>query len=173
VRNLTDWTTTGSVVQKQKARIQAADYLRVRGTKQLPEAPRGLYIQPGPRGFLVSWSLPVNFDDIVGWRLYKDDEGSLYQDIRDRGIRQKFIDATAGATPPTVNVFVSSVNAMGYESPKIQGQGSALAEAGAPPMPAAPPASIGNNQSSSYQPTKPSADRDTNREFGRGRLSTF
>lgn len=170
MRNLTDWTTTGSVSQKQKARLQSEDYLRVRGTKQIPDPPRGIFLQSGPQGFLVSWSLPANFSDIVGWRIYKDDETSLFQEIRDRGIRQKFVNSTAGATPPVVNIFVSSVNALGVESAKIQAQGSASADAAATvPMPATRSTTTGSNTSSSYQPRNFSTNRP---DAGQGRINS-
>lgn len=156
MRNLADWTAE-DIIHKQKARLQAEDYLRLRGSKQIPDPPRSLFFQSGPRGFLVSWSLPVVYSDIVGWRIYKDDEASLFTEIRDRGIRQKFIESTAGATPPQVNIFISSINALGVESAKVQGHGAATAEAAAPTMPSASTNSTGTNTSSSYQPRNPTS----------------
>lgn len=168
MRNLSDWSASG-VMQKQKARVQAEDYLRLRGSKQIPQPPRGLFFQSGPQGFFVSWSLPAQFDDIVGWRIYKGDEATLYQEIRDRGIRQKFINSTAGATPPTVNIFVSSVNALGVESAKIQGHGSAKADATATvAVPKTNTASTGTNTSSSYQPRNSSRN-----DVGQGRRQSL
>jgi hypothetical protein len=91
--------------------------------------------------YLGNWyqADPVAFSDIVGWRVYKNDESTLYSDIRDRGTRQCMVETTAGSTPPTTNLFVSSVNAFGIESPKVQTQGKAAIEAGAPAMPGVPP----------------------------------
>src|SRR6266550_5606729 len=119
--------------QKQIARAQARDVTLTRGTAQKPQPPRDIIVQSGPRGLLVTWNLPAGLNsDIQRWRVYKDDENTLYAEINDRGTRQHFIESTSGATPPTINLFVSSVNALGIESPKVQVQGAATAEAGAP-----------------------------------------
>jgi hypothetical protein len=120
-------------------RIRAADYLVTRGTRTPPAPPRDITAQSGPRGIYLTWSNPPVFNDIAGWRVYKDDELTLYHGVHDRGTKQAFVEATAGTTPPKVNIFVSSVNVFGAESVKVQVQGSALAETGAPVMPPAPP----------------------------------
>ena len=100
--------------------------------------------------------MPKNLDDNIGGGVYKQDESRLFEEIRDRGVRQKFIESTAGATPPSVNVFISSINALGVESTKVQGQGSATAEVAAPVMPDATTGSTGTNTSNSYSPKAPS-----------------
>src|SRR6266852_6319697 len=126
--------------QRQVARAQARDLTLTRGTAQKPLPPREIITQAGPRGVLLSWSLPAGYNtDIQRWRIYKDDENTLYAELMDRGARQHFIEATAGATPPTTNFFVSSVNNLGVESQKIQVQASAAVEAAAPTMPSSPP----------------------------------
>jgi hypothetical protein len=126
--------------ERQIARAQARDATLTRGTAQKPQPPRDIIVQNGPRGLLVTWNLPAGFNtDIQRWRVYKDNESSLYAEIFDRGTRQHFIEATAGATPPVVNVFVSSLNSLGIESRKVQAQGQAAVEAGAPSMPSVPP----------------------------------
>jgi hypothetical protein len=53
--------------------------------------------------------------------------------------RQYFVEMTSGATPPVTPVFISSVNALGIESQKVQINAKASTEAGAPTMPSAPP----------------------------------
>jgi hypothetical protein len=139
--------------ERQVARAQAADMVRTRGTAQVPLPPKDLVSQPGPRGILVSWNLPSGFStDIQRWRVYKDDERTLYSEINDRGTRQCFVETSSGATPPTVNVFVSSMNALGVESQKVQAQGRATIESGAPAMPSAPPALTGPDPSADYLP---------------------
>jgi hypothetical protein len=120
-------------------RIKASDYLTTRGTRTPPSPPRDLVAQSGPRGIYLTWKNPQVFDDIAGWRVYKDDENTLYHAVLDRGTRQVFIETTAGSTPPNVNLFVSSVNSFGAESVKVQVQGKATTEAGAPTMPSVPP----------------------------------
>lgn len=129
--------------QSPAERIKSADYLATRGTRTPPSPPRDIIAQSGPRGIYLTWSNPQVFNDIAGWRVYKDDEKTLYHAMHDRGTRQAFIEATAGTTPPTVNVFVSAVNSFGAESVKVQVQGKALAETGAPSMPSAPPGYTG------------------------------
>lgn len=138
--------------QQAAERVRTADFLRVRGTSKPPALPTDLQTQAGPRGILLTWKLPDKYQDIIGWRVYKDDENTLFQDIRDRGTRQAFIPTDAGASPPVVNLFVSSVNALGIESNKVQSQGKAAVEPGAPTMPTVPPGynnenSGGGNQS--------------------------
>ncbi len=119
-------------------RLLAQDYLRHSGSERRPQPPRGVIAQKASRGFTLVWSLPQAFRDIVGWRVYKDSEGSLYKEISDRGNRQIFIEASANGAP-NVAVFVSSINAYGRESRKVQIIGSASAESGAPAVPSAPP----------------------------------
>lgn len=126
--------------QKQLAKSQARDIVLTRGTAQRPQPPRDIICQNGPRGILVTWNLPSGFNsDIQRWRIYKGDENSLYAEVFDRGTRQHFIESTAGSTPPVTNIFVSSLNNFGVESQKVQVQGVAAVEAGAPSMPSAPP----------------------------------
>jgi hypothetical protein len=87
----------------------------------------------------LTWNLADGFvDDIQSWRVYREDESTLYAAISDRGTRQFFVESTSGATPPVVNFFVSSVNALGVESAKSGALGHALAESGAPVMPSVP-----------------------------------
>src|SRR2546430_801782 len=132
--------------QRQVARATARDTILTRGTAQRPQPPRDIVAQSGPRGILVTWNLPSGFNsDIQRWRVYKDDENTLYAEINDRGTRQHFIEATSGATPPTVNVFVSSLNSLGVESQKVQAQGKATVEAAAPAMPSVPPGYTSGN----------------------------
>jgi hypothetical protein len=126
--------------QRQVARTQAADMVRARGTGKKPLPPRDVFLQSGPRGILVNWLPAVGFtSDIAGWRIYKDNETSLFAEIRDPNTTQHFVETTSASTPPVTNVFVSSINKLGVESTLIQAQGSAVAEAGAPVMPPTPP----------------------------------
>src|SRR5712664_4744580 len=107
--------------QRQVARATARDMVLTRGTAQTPQPPRDIIAQAAPRGIFLSWSLPSGFNtDIQRWRIYKDDENTLYAEIFDRGTRQHFIETTAGANPPVTNLFVSSLNSLGIESQKVQ-----------------------------------------------------
>lgn len=126
--------------ERAVARTQAQDMTIARGTDRKPGVPRDISLTSGPRGILVNWRAPANYTlDVAGYRVYKDDETKLFQDIRDPLTTQCFVEATAGTTPPTVNVFVSTISKLGRESAKIQAQGSATAETGAPTMPSTPP----------------------------------
>ena|SRR5579859_8134655 len=132
------WPTKDKPVDMTRERQSTLDFLRTRGTAKRPDPPRDLIAQSGPRGVLLTWNNPQVYFDIVGWRVYKSDESTLYTEIRDRGNRQCFVESTAATTSPTANFFVSSLNALGLESQKIQIQKAALNESGAPAMPGAP-----------------------------------
>lgn len=133
------WPGQGVPIDMNQQKQATMDFVRQRGTARKPQAPRDLIAQPGPRGVLLTWNLPVQFFDIVGWRIYKSDENTLYTETRDRGNRQCFVESTAATTSPVTNFFVSSINQLGVESVKIQTQKAALNESGAPSMPGSPP----------------------------------
>lgn len=125
--------------QRQIARSQAKSMMVTQGTIRPPRAPVDLVAQSGPRGVLINWRFPQgNVNDIVGWRVYKGDEISLFAAINNPGTTQWFVESTAGTTPPTINIFVSSVNRLGIESSKVGTQAKATAETGAPTMPPTP-----------------------------------
>lgn len=131
--------------ERIRSRQQATDFIRQRGTEKRPSPPRGIITQSAPRGVQISWALPPgDASDIAGWRIYKGDENTLLDRLPDRGTRQYIVPATAGAT---VSIFVSSVNALGVESTKVQVQGSAISESGAPAIPSLP-ADSGSGQGS-------------------------
>jgi len=147
------WPSQGqSTADRTKARQDTTDFVRIRGTAKVPLAPRDVIAQPGPRGVLITWNLPTFNTDITGWRVYKGDENTLFQDIADRGVRTAFAESTGAASSPVTNFFVSSRNALGKESQKIQVKQAATNESGAPSTPGTPPAytqgySGGGNQS--------------------------
>lgn len=125
--------------ERQVARSQADDMTRARGTSRRPNAPRALFVQSGPRGVLLNWQPGAGFSgDIAGYRIYKDDEFSLFAEIHEPRTTQHFIDSSAGSTPPTTNFFVSAINKLGIESPLVQVQSIASVEPGAPPFPNTP-----------------------------------
>lgn len=123
-------------VQQRKS---ISDLIITRGTQRRPEPPRDVTAQAGPRGALVTWKLAKNNSDTKGYRVYKDTETNLYEEIQDRGRRQEFVELSAGASPPITNVFVSCINASGQESQKVQVKAQASIEAGAPSVPSTPP----------------------------------
>lgn len=158
---LRGYGTRMTAEERYTARSEAANLVRTVGTARVPQPPTGLIAQSSPRGVQVTWNYPEVNQDIQRWRVYKDNENLLFAEIKDRGTRQCFVDATAGASPSTINVFVSSVNAAGVESAPVQIQGKAIAEAGAPALPSAPP-EYGSVNSGG-------ADRSTDYRRGRDR----
>lgn len=132
--------------QALQVRLQVTDFVRQRGVNVRPAPPRDIIKQSGPRGIFIVWALPAgDTSAIAGWRIYRGDENTLLDKIPDRGTRNYLVPTTAGSTPPTTNMFVSAVNALGIESVKVQAQGVASVEAGAPSLPSAPPGySAGN-----------------------------
>lgn len=138
--------------QALQVRLQVTDFVRQRGVSSAPPPPRDIVAQSSARGIYLVWGLPtINASQIAGWRVYYGDENTLVGTIPDRGTRSFTVPANSGSTPPTTNAFVSSVNALGVESAKVQVQGKATAEAGAPSI-ATPPAGYtqgnGSDQSS-------------------------
>lgn len=154
------WPTKGmTLADNLQVRQQTTDFLRNRGTLRKPLPPRDVFPQSGPRGVFLVWSKPQVDWDIVGWRVYKGDENTLYHEIRDRGTRQMFVESTGATASPSTNLFVSSLNSLGLESVKVQVQGKATNEAGAPTMPSVPPGyntggAGGGNKSSGMGRTK-------------------
>ena len=115
----------------------ASAWARSNGTSGRPDAPRNLQAQAGSRKVLVTWDAPVVATGIVGYRIYKDNESSLLDSIYDPNVRQYSVPASAGSSPPTINMFVSSISKRS-ESVKVQIQGKATAESGAPADPSPP-----------------------------------
>jgi len=111
-------------IERQNARAQAADLTRVRGTSKVPQPPRDVTCQAAPQGLFVTWHYPPVNMDIQRWRVYRNDEKTLFAEIKDRGTRQVFVDGTNGVT---MNVFVSSLNAAGIESAKVHSVGTPAA----------------------------------------------
>lgn len=111
-----------------------------RGNGRPPYPPRDIQAQPGSRGALLTWKLPVTGGEwIRGFRIYKDTESNLYSEIQDPGNRKLYVELSSGSTPPVTNFFISALTADGSESPKVQVQAQALAETGAPSIPDPPP----------------------------------
>lgn len=111
-----------------------------RGNGRAPDPPRDIQAQPGSRGALLTWKLPVTGSEWVrGWRIYRDTETNLYSEIQDPGNRKLYVELSSGSAPPVTNFFVSALSAAGAESQKVQVQAQALAETGAPEIPAPPP----------------------------------
>src|SRR4051812_9339218 len=105
MRSTTPYQFNQPYPQRMIDRQQSREIVRLRGTPKPPSAPRDILSQAASRGVLVTWKLPDENTDIVGWRVYKDSESSLHIDIKDKGVRQTFVALTSGATPPKTNLF--------------------------------------------------------------------
>jgi hypothetical protein len=105
--------------------------MRAHGTQRIPDAPRGLVVQPAPGGALLTWHLPKRYNDVTGYRICTDTEKNLSIQIRDRGTRQVFVPLAGGDTPPLNNIFVSAVNGF-REGPRLQIQTKASTTATMP-----------------------------------------
>jgi hypothetical protein len=129
----------GPYVARAIEKQNVANSTRTRGTASLPEAPRDVQVQPAAGGALVTWKLPVNHDNVAGWRVYLNTESNLAVQIRDKGTRQVFIPLSSGATPPAANIMVSSFTTLGRESGKVIKPAVPLAQATTTMVPTAPP----------------------------------
>ena len=117
----------------------ATQFVRQNGSSAVPPQPRSLVAQSGSRKMLVTWEFPeAGFEQIAGWKVYVDNENSLFSTINDPNVRQIEIPSSAGSSPPTRNVFVAAINKSGIESNPVQVQGNATTEAGAPTDPTPP-----------------------------------
>jgi hypothetical protein len=107
---------------------------QVVGSTKRPDPPRSLIIQPGSLEVLLTWNAPYKSGDVASYRIYRDNESNLVSSISDPNVRQARI-ALPASTPTAF--YVSSVNALGRESVKVQVIGSAGVTA--TPSPALPP----------------------------------
>jgi hypothetical protein len=87
------------------------------GSRKRPDPPRSLISQSGSLEALITWNAPQKFADIVGWRVYRDNESSLVDSIFDPNSRQ--YKPKLPANTPTA-FYVSSINSLNVESIKIQ-----------------------------------------------------
>jgi hypothetical protein len=88
-------------------RRDLSDKILTRGTARRPKPPRGLIFQAGSRGGSLIWSLPSLNEDIAGYRIYKETENNLYEEIKDRGRRQEYIELSAAAVNPIAITAIS------------------------------------------------------------------
>lgn len=130
----------------ENARV-AREYYRNNGSERAPDAPRSLIFQKASRGAVVSWALPARYQDVRSFRIYADNETSLYGETSDRGARQYFVESQGGDTPPKRLVFVCAVSITGRESKKVGIHIQAATELGvaAPSQPSSPPGYTGTD----------------------------
>lgn len=119
------------------SQADAASWAKTNGGVKRPQPPRNLQAQSASRKVQLFWDQPGDTSGLIGYRIYADNENSLLDSIYDPNVRQYNAPASSGSTPPTRNFFVSSFSKRG-ESAKVQVQGAATAESGAPADPAPP-----------------------------------
>jgi len=127
----------GNRTRMLQQRVRSVTQVRAHGTQRIPAPTRGVIVQQGDGGALVTWHLPKRYGDVTGYRIYIGTEKNLAMQIRDRGARQMFIPLTSGSSAPLNNIFLSAVNGF-REGPKIQLQTSAVDNAallGTKPVP--------------------------------------
>lgn len=115
----------------------ARQFVKQNGNGLRPNPPRNLQAQSGSRKILVTWDAPLVADGVVGYKVYTENESSLLDTLYDANVRQYSVAATAGSSPPIKNIFISSFS-KNSESVKVQIQGRALTETGAPADPKPP-----------------------------------
>lgn len=101
----------------QQSQIIASLSRNVSGTRRRPQPPRNLISQPASLGALITWNAPVKSVGIAGWRIYKDNENNLLEEIRDPSRRQAQVRINASSAQA---FYVSSFTLQGAESPKMQ-----------------------------------------------------
>src|SRR5579883_1187670 len=66
----------------------AASVLPLVSSRRRPDPPRNLISQPGSLEALITWNAPIKFNEVAGWRIYRDNEGNLVDTILDPNSRQ-------------------------------------------------------------------------------------
>lgn len=101
---------------EQISKIVATVSRNSQGTRRRPQSVRSLTSQQASLGAVLTWNAPVKTKGIVGFRIYKDNETNLLEEVRDPNRRQYRITLPAATT---ATFFVSSITAQGAESPKL------------------------------------------------------
>lgn len=96
---------------------QAAAGTLLLGSSGRPNPPRNLIIQAGSQKVVLTWNGPQNMVGIVGWHVWKDTENNLVLTIDDVTTRQAQIQLQSNTN---TGFFVSSFNALGIDSIKVQ-----------------------------------------------------
>lgn len=81
-----------------------------------PKIPRNLQINQGSLNVKVTWNSPDDIRGLASYRIYKDTESNLIAEVP-IGQKQHVIPVSSD-TP--LAVYVSAVNKLGKESPKVQ-----------------------------------------------------
>lgn len=85
--------------------------------RQRPMSPRQVRATSGSLEALITWNAPEDTRGIVGFRIYKDDENGLVEEIRDPARRQTKVKLPGGSGKAMV--YVSAFTTLNRESPKI------------------------------------------------------
>lgn len=93
--------------------------------------------QGGNSKLVVTWNAPEDDTGVVRYNIYKDDENGFY-DSKPASVRRCDVAFTSGATPSAGSVYVSSLNALGKESNKVQAIATPVVDATAVADPTPP-----------------------------------
>jgi hypothetical protein len=93
--------------------------------------------QGGNSKLVVTWNAPEDDVGVSRYNIYKDDENGFYGSVP-VSMRRYDVAVTSGTTPSASAVYVSSVNALGKESNKVQAIGTPVVDTGAVADPSPP-----------------------------------
>src|SRR6266550_2856151 len=103
-------------ILEQQSKVIGVLTRNSQGTRRRPEPPRSLVSQPASLGAVLTWNAPVKTKGVVGFRIYKDTETNLLEEVRDPARRQFRVVLPANTK---ANYYVSTFTSQNAESPKI------------------------------------------------------
>jgi hypothetical protein len=113
------WPRTPRSMQEQQ---RSSDLVKLRGTGKAPAPAKELITTAGELKVKLSWTLPSEMGDIVGWRVYRDTESNRVLEVRDPNATSADIVVN---DIEEHNFFVCAVNGLGRESKKLHKQTAA------------------------------------------------
>src|SRR5947209_20278891 len=80
------------------AKITASALPGQTGTRRRPQPPRSLISQSASMGAVITWNAPVQMKGVIGFRLYKENDTAVFEEIRDPNRRQAKIALPASTS---------------------------------------------------------------------------
>lgn len=111
-----EWPITPARLTRDQ---QNSDLLIARGSGKLPSPPRGVRSEASSHKVSIDWEPASIRTEVKGWRLYQGDESTLIMQIADKETMHAEVYVPSAGV---YNFFVSSINSLGKESPKVQTQ---------------------------------------------------
>jgi len=103
-------------ILEQQSKVIGVLTRNSQGTRRRPQSPRSLISQAASLGAVLTWNAPVKMKGVIGFRIYKDSETNLLEEVRDLSRRQYRVTLPANTK---ANYYVSTFTVQGAESPKI------------------------------------------------------